>query len=89
MPARMLPRSHPSRIRARLGYPLTRLPVVPTSLGAKSEHVRNTGRRFCPLNAAVCSEDSSPGSALARRKALVSCAGPTPTGNGSVIIPET
>jgi hypothetical protein len=28
----MLPRSHPSRIRARLGYQLTRLPVVPTSL---------------------------------------------------------
>jgi hypothetical protein len=29
-----------------------------TAEGAKSEHVRNTGRRFCPLNAAVCSEDS-------------------------------
>jgi hypothetical protein len=29
-----------------------------TAEGAKSEHVRNTGRRICPLNAAVCSEDS-------------------------------
>jgi hypothetical protein len=34
MPARMLPRSHPSRIRARLGYQLTRLPVVPTGAHA-------------------------------------------------------